>query len=303
VNHTDTLHMKDDLLPPDVREAMRTRSRERGRTMRVGIVGGGVVGHATARMLMEWADVRVHDALPQRSTHSLAEALDTELCFVCLPTPQCENSLACDTSHIEKFFASVQGHQGNVVLRSTVPIGFTKKMREMYGLTNLCHSPEFLTARAAVVDAQTPARNIIGGVPGPGGCACEELLESLYRRRFPGVPVLRMTSDESEATKSFLNGFFAVKVSYFNEVRTLADALGLNWDAVLAGVLSDGRIAHAHTKVPGPDGKFGFGPDTKNGCLQKDSASLVHQLESNGLLASVTRGAVERNRDDRMRKA
>ena len=124
-------------------------------------------------------------------------------------------------------------------------------------------------------------------------------LHSLYLARFPGVPVHVMTSDESEAVKGFQNGFFAVKVSYWNECRTLADKLGLNWDTVMEGILADGRIAHAHTKVPGPDGKFGFGPDSPNGCLQKDSASLVHQLESSGLLASVTRGAVERNREDR----
>jgi UDPglucose 6-dehydrogenase len=258
--------------------------------MKVGIVGGGVVGHATARMLMEWADVRVNDALPQRATHSLAEALDTDLCFVCLPTPQCEDSLACDTSHIEKFFASVQGHQGNVVLRSTVPIGFTRRMREKYGLTNLCHSPEFLTARAAVVDAQTPARNIVGGVPGPGGCACEELLENLYRKRFPGVPVLRMTSDESEAVKLILNTFFSVKLSFFNEARTLTDRLGLNWDSVIAGVLSDGRVAHAHTTVPG---KHGWG--YSGACLPKDTANFVACCDEAGVVSTLARGAHVRN--------
>jgi UDPglucose 6-dehydrogenase len=294
--HPDDLHLTNDLLPPDVREAMRTRSRERERTMRIGIVGGGVVGHATARMLMEWAEVRVHDALPQRATHSLAEALDTELCFVCLPTPQCEDSLACDTSAIEKFFASVQGHQGNVALRSTVPIGTTRRLREKYGLTNLVHNPEFLTARCSVVDAQTPARNIVGGVPGPGGCACEELLESLYRKRFPGVPVLRMTSDESEATKLALNSLFALKVAAFNELQSFCAANGLNWGAVRDGVLSDGRVAHSHTSVPGPDGKFGFG----GACLPKDLASLVHQLGEGGM---VFNAALRRNQTDRGRKA
>jgi UDPglucose 6-dehydrogenase len=258
--------------------------------MKVGIVGGGVVGHATARMLMEWADVRVHDALPQRATHSLAEALDTDLCFVCLPTPQCEGSLACDTSAIEKFFASVAGHQTCFALRSTVPIGTTRRLREKYGLTNLVHNPEFLTARCSVVDAQTPARNIVGGVPGPGGCACEELLESLYRKRFPGVPVLRMTSDESEATKLILNTFFSVKLSFFNEARTLTDRLGLNWDSVIAGVLSDGRVAHAHTTVPG---KHGWG--YSGACLPKDCANFVACCDEAGVPSAVARGAHVRN--------
>ena len=107
-----------------------------------------------------------------------------------------------------------------------------------------------------------------------------------------------MSSDESEAVKLFLNGFFSVKVAYFNEVNALASRLDLNWDNILKGLLSDGRVAHSHTQVPGPDGKFGFGGT----CLPKDLANLVHCLESNGCMAQVTYAALLRNHQDRERK-
>jgi UDPglucose 6-dehydrogenase len=258
--------------------------------MRIGVVGGGLVGHSTARAFMEHAEVRVYDTVPERATHPLADVLECDIVFVALPSPQKADSLACDLSIIEDFFASVKGHQTNFVLRSTVPIGTTGRLREQYGLSNLAHSPEFVTARAAVVDAQTPARNIVGGVPGPGGCACEELLEGLYRRRFPGVPVLRMTSDESEAVKLILNTFFSVKLSFFNEARTLTDRLGLNWDSVVAGVLSDGRVAHAHTTVPG---KHGWG--YSGACLPKDAANFIQCCKEAGTPSYVALGAHQRN--------
>jgi UDPglucose 6-dehydrogenase len=253
--------------------------------MRVGIVGAGVVGGATARAFLEHAEVRVYDALPERRTHPLFEVLASDVIFICLPTPQSEDGLACDLSAVEAFFASVKGSRANFVLRSTVPIGTTRRLREKYGLTGLVHSPEFLTARTAVVDAQLPARNIVGGVPGPGGCACEELLEGLYRRRFPGVPVLRMTSDESEFVKLGLNGFFTTKVVYFTHLYLLARQLGLDWDRVIGGVLSDGRVAHAHARVPGGENRIGAGGN----CLPKDLANLVQCFADAGVGAEFLR--------------
>lgn len=265
--------------------------------MRLGVVGNGVVGHALARAFIEHVDeVRVHDRAPERSTHPLADALECDLIMVALPSPQKENSLACDTSAIDDFFASQRGSLKNYVLRSTVPVGTTRMLREKYALPNLCHSPEFLTSRVAITDAQIPARNIVGGPAGETS-RCEQLLAGLYRKRFPGVPVHVLTSDESEAVKLCVNSFFLTKIAFFNECRAFCDALALDWEAVLAGVLSDGRIAHSHAKVPGPDGRFGAG----GACLIKDTADLITCIESQGLSAAVTRAAYERNLEDRKR--
>ena len=261
--------------------------------MRIGVVGGGVVGQATARSYIEHVDeVRVYDVLKERRTHGLFETLDCELIFLCLPTPQKKDSRECDVSAIEDFFCEAAGRKLNGlnwVLRSTVPIGTTRRLREQYDLPNIVHSPEFLTARVAVTDAQMPARNIIGGFGDCGG-----LLHELYHRRFPGVPIHHMTSDESEAVKLFVNGFGATVIAYWNECRCLAESRGLNWGRVMDGVLSDGRIPHSWSRVPGPDQKYGFG----GACLPKDLASLTHLL---GDEAAVTLAALERNHRDRAR--
>lgn len=273
--------------------------------MKIGIIGGGTVGRATARAFVEHVDeVRVWDTLKERCTHyseGRGQVLEADLVFVCLPTPQKQDSLECDISVVEEFFKSIiptDRLTANFVLRSTVPIGTTKRLSKLYSIPNLVHSPEFLTARCAVTDAHTPSRNIIGSpavaVNNPGD-SCRYKLWDLYTTRFPGVPCYLMPSDESEAVKLFVNGFFATKIAYFNEVRTLADKLGLDWGRVMEGVLSDGRIAHSHMQVPGPDGKRGFG----GACLVKDLNSLVYQFISNDLEAFVTVGSGLRNEKDR----
>ena len=263
--------------------------------MKIGIIGNGVVGRATARSYLEHVEeVRVHDVLPERRTHGLSEVLDcgldTGLVFVCLPTPAREDG-RCDVSFLDDFFAGVNlvrldGHKINFVLRSTVPIGTTCRLAETYKLPNLVHSPEFLTARCAVTDAQLPARNIVG-IPKPraplgslfiGDNRAGQTLNILYHQRFPGVPVHLMSSDESEAVKLFQNSFFAVKIALWNECRAYATKVGLDWEQVMKAILADGRIAHSHTAVPGPDGKFGFG----GSCLPKDLANLIHCIEQAG---------------------
>ena len=101
-----------------------------------------------------------------------------------------------------------------------------------------------------------------------------------------------MTSDESEAVKLMQNGFSAVKIAFFNEMRCLADDRGLDWTRVMDGLLAGGWINPAHTQVPGPDGKRGFG----GGCLEKDLANLIDHF---GYETLVTRAAYRRNMEDR----
>lgn len=269
--------------------------------MKLGVVGNGVVGHATARAFMESCEVRVYDVVKERSTHNLLEVLDCDLVMICLPTPQKEGSFECDTSAIDGFFAKIaelspQARKANFVLRSTVPIGTTRRLANHYDLPNLCHSPEFLTARCSITDAQIPARNIIGVWKNEHKNYQHPLFE-LYKKRFPAVMIIIMGSDESEAVKLMLNSFFAVKIAFFNECHMLASKLQLNWEAIMDGVLSDGRIAHSHTKVPGHDG-FGYG----GSCLPKDIANLVHCLQKEDLPSIITHAAIARNIIDRRRE-
>lgn len=248
--------------------------------MKIGIAGCGVVGSATAKAYEDFADeVRVHDADPNRSTHSLVEVLECDVVFVCLPTPQKPDSMACDLSAVNTFFASVppEYRKANLVLRSTVPIGTTRKLSEQWGMPNLVHSPEFLTARTAEWDAKNPRVNIVG-FPN-GWTSAEQWVDSpamaLYIDRF-GVKgtMVPMSSDESEAVKLFMNSFFAVKVAFWNECHALATALKLDFDTVRDAIVAEGRVHPLHTQVPGPDGFTGFG----GSCLPKDLASFVYQM-------------------------
>lgn len=273
--------------------------------MKIGIVGGGVVGRATARAFIEHAEeVRVYDVVKERRTHPFFRVIECDLIFVCLPTPSDETG-SLNTSAVEKFFQqrhteakyNVRERTANFVLRSTVPIGTTRMLVEKYGLPNLVHSPEFLTARCSIVDAQLPARNIVGQSYGSTPTQCGHLLTSVYKQRFPGVPCYYMTSDESEAVKLFQNSFFAVKVAFWNEMWTVANKLGLDWDRVMEAILADGRVDPSHTKVPGPDGKFGYG----GACLTKDISGLISQMEDWNLTKSVCDSALFRNEFDRER--
>lgn len=263
--------------------------------MRIGIVGGGVVGRATARSFVEFHEVRVYDQLKERSTHTLGEVLECDLIFVCLPSPQKPNSLACDVSLIECFFSSYPEYADrNFVLKSTVPIGTTRRLAETYTIPNLVHSPEFLTARCANTDAQMPSRNIIG-IPRVEWMKKidNHPLIDLYTKRFPGVVTFVLTSDESEAVKLFTNAFFATKIAFWNELQLFSQEIGIGdgWEDIMQAILADGRIAHSHTQVPGPDGKYGFGGE----CLPKDLANLLDCMNSANYGSPVLRSAYVRN--------
>lgn len=264
--------------------------------MRIGIIGNGVVGGALARAYKtKGHDVRVYDVLPERSTHSLPAALEGELIFICLPTPATTDG-DLNTRAIADFLGGHAGYQKNFVIKSTVPIGFTRAAASVYDLPNLVHSPEFLTGRVAYEDALAPRSFVIGTDRRASDCV--EKLLGLYVHAHHGAIVRVMSPNESEAVKLFTNAFFATKVALMNELWTVAKHFSLDWDKVVDGMLDDGRINPAHTQVPGPDGQFGFG----GSCLPKDTNHLIGQMSLCGLIPSVLSAAVARNCLDRQRK-
>lgn len=248
----------------------------------IGVVGGGVVGLATAKAYAEHVSaICIADINPKRRTASLMATLSCDIVFVCLPTPQKEGSLRCDTSFIEKALedmVSTPDFDANgkpiVVIRSTVPVGFTQVMQERFPQLSLLHSPEFLTARCAALDAATPTRNIVGYTLNRHSPSAA-FLDRIYALRWPHVPVIEMPSNESELVKLATNSFFAVKIAFWNELYQFAVRQeGMNWDRVIETILGDGRIHPSHTKIPGPDGSFGFG----GSCLPKDLANLITSM-------------------------
>ena len=265
----------------------------------IGVIGGGFVGSSVVRGFVEYvSSVAVYDINPKLSTSSFEEVIMADFIFVCLPTPmKSVDGGSADISIIEGFFDKVFESNYNkdalFIIKSTVPVGTTRGLCEKYSTDKIIHSPEFLTARCALIDFITPARSIVGA----SGASAQKLKE-LYDYRFPGAETMIMSSDESEMVKYMANTFFATKVLFFNEMRLLVDKLGLNWSGIMRGVLSDGRIGQSHYSVPGPDGCKGMG----GMCFPKDINALIATFEKNGLDPKILKAVWEQNlhvREDR----
>ena len=113
---------------------------------------------------------------------------------------------------------------------------------------------------------------------------------------FSDIPVVTMSSSESECVKYFANCFLATKVMVFNEMKLLADEIeGVNYDNVMRGVISDRRIGKSHYEVPGPDGDYGFGGT----CFPKDINALIHIMQDKGLVPLVLKSVWEQNKNYR----
>jgi len=259
----------------------------------IGIIGNGFVGGAVANGLKDFADIRIYDSLPERCTHHYNDAVFSEFVFVCLPTPMVDiEGGKCNLSIVEKFFSTLPSIcEGIFIIKSTVPIGTTERLREKYPHLKIIHNPEFLTAAKANEDFINADRHVIGGKK-----KWIEPLYDFYRMCFPDIPVITMKSTESECVKYFANCFLASKVMIFNEMRVLVDEINnINYDTIVKGVISDNRIGNSHYDVPGPDGNYGFGGT----CFPKDINSLIHTMEEYKLDPIILKSIWEQNKNYR----
>jgi UDPglucose 6-dehydrogenase len=257
----------------------------------IGVIGMGFVGGAVFRGFSSWTETRGYDIDERRRTHSLEEVLACDLIFVCLPTPMPRpDGGAARLDIIHDAFKLISetpfNPQGIFVLKSTVPVWTTNELADTYGL-RLIHNPEFLTAKNADIDFLTPSRVVLGG-PIP----LIEEVGRMYAQRFPGVSILLMTASESEAVKYVSNCFLAVKVLFFNEMSLGMARFGLDWERVIEGVLSDGRIGRSHYSAPGDDGVHGF----SGSCFPKDIAALIEQLHTSDFDPLLLKATWEQNK-------
>jgi UDPglucose 6-dehydrogenase len=233
----------------------------------IGIVGNGFVGNAVRQNLKDKIDCKVFDVDSSRSLNTFEEVIGQEFIFVCLPTPM-KSTGECDLSILDNFFDSLpEKVNGIFIIKSTVPVGTTKKYSANY---KVIHNPEFLTARNAVEDFKNSERNIIGGKKD----LCEKFA-TLFAELFPTIPNIITSSDESEAIKYF--------------------SLNLDFDLVCNGVTLDSRIGKSHSKVPGVDGDRGFGGT----CFPKDLNSLAVQMEENQINSDMLKSVWEYNKQIR----
>jgi UDPglucose 6-dehydrogenase len=251
--------------------------------MKIGVIGGGVTGSATAAAFRGHCDeVRVFDTEPCRRTHSGDAVLDCDVIFICLPEAAVDQQFS--------YLGTCEHRHRNIVLRSTVPVGTTRRLAERYGLPNLVHSPEFLTERTALEDAANPRLCVVGYPGWTIGNVEAHAVSELYRTRWP-MRVKVMSSDESELVKLATNAFFATKVSFWNEVESYCRAAGVDYETVRAACVAEGRVGDLHTHVPGPSGGYGF----SGKCLPKDLRQLIKCYADVGVPSPLMESVERRN--------
>lgn len=257
--------------------------------MKIGVVGNGFVGHAMT-LLRPAIEVNVWDIDPNkcepRGLQFNKFVKESEIIFTAVPTPRGPDG-ECHVDIVKQTAEKIKHVDPNkiIVSRSTTPPGTCDSI-------GINFMPEFLTERAWRTDFINCQHWIVGTNDNAVYLKMKEMFDiAKANDRIVDSKLVLMTPTEAEMVKYIKNCFLAVKVGYFNEIKRVCDEINIDFERVRDVSCDDDRLNHVASRVPGPDGKIGYGGT----CLPKDTNALLYMMKQLGIDSKVLRGAVERN--------